>query len=438
MNRAQSAGPVGTPSRAAVASRCAASSATDHGAPSWTTNRRDAFGQVSVRNRVRRAPRSSRAGATRRRSDVVTATQDVRVPVGDLLEQDEPDPCGELGEPLPCERERVGQLLRLVEADAALAHQLTVRPASHVDGREPARQPFEQRVRAGLVAAGREEDVVGAEHVRDRAGVARGQHADPAQLDVGLAADVRQLDPLLVEVAIEPGERLGPLGRVRRPARRDDAQRTPRKRLAGGRRRVEDQWIGGVRDDDRCDEVDALGRVLLEAVARLEDRRVGDLRVDALDPPVAAVVEAAIRADRPVDAVDHPHALAMEAAQAAEVEVERVEQAHGCSPRDAVPLDREPARLELAHEPPQELVATSGRWWRVVVEHGQVGGAGAARTDVQLGPHHGPDPAADRARVHGRRPRLRSQTHGRRTVKHPPGPGTLAPCTAGRRSLRGA
>ena len=54
--------------------------------------------------------------------------------------------------------------------------------------------------------------------------------------------------------------------------------------------------------------------MLLEAVAGLEHRRIGELAVRLGDPPVGAVVEAPVGADRPVHAVHHANPVAPEAA----------------------------------------------------------------------------------------------------------------------------
>ena len=97
----------------------------------------------------------------------------------------------------------------------------------------------------------------------------------------------------------------------------------------------------------------------LEAPAGLEDRGVRERVVDALDPPVGAVVPAAVDADRPVDAMHQPDVRAGEAAQAASIEVERVEEAGPGSAGDPVSLDGDAARLELAGESADELVAAA-------------------------------------------------------------------------------
>ena len=100
--------------------------------------------------------------------------------------------------------------------------------------------------------------------------------------------------------------------------------RLPGERLALGGR-VEDRRIDRVRDQVRIDELDPERPVGVEAVPRLDDRRVRELGVDLGDPRVRSVVEAAVRRDRAVDAVDEADVVAREAAEAAEVEVERVE-----------------------------------------------------------------------------------------------------------------
>ncbi len=162
-----------------------------------------------------------------------------------------------------------------------------------------------------------------------------------------------------VEVGVEPGQDVSALPRVLRPARRDDAERTAGDRLVCVRR-MEDRRIDGVRDHDRVSERDPELGVLLEAVARLQNRRVRKLGVDLGDPRIRPVVEAAVRADRPVDAMHQPAVVAREPPEPGEVEVERVEEARAGTSRDPVRLDRETAALELAHERAEELMAAAG------------------------------------------------------------------------------
>ena len=80
---------------------------------------------------------------------------------------------------------------------------------------------------------------------------------------------------------------------------------------------MEDRRIDGVVDHDRIAQLEPELAMLVEAVRGLQDRRVGELLVDLHDPAVGAVVEAAIRADRPVDPVHHAHAVAREPLAAA-------------------------------------------------------------------------------------------------------------------------
>ena len=112
--------------------------------------------------------------------------------------------------------------------------------------------------------------------------------------------------------------------------------------------------------------------MLLEAVARLEDSRVGQRVVDRRDPAIAAVVEAAVGPDRPVDAVHHRGVAPGEPPKPHEVEVERVEEACGRLRREAVALDLDPTLAELADERTKELMPSTRRWWRELVEERKI------------------------------------------------------------------
>ena len=211
-------------------------------------------------------------------------------------------------------------------------------PLSRIRRRQTARERLEERVGAGIVAARREVDVLRAQERRERVRVERADDVDALERR-RRAPGERQLVARVVEVAVEPGERLTALAGVVRPARRDQPDPPPLERLAA-RRRMEDRRIDGVRDDHRVAELEPELAVLLERELRLEDRRGRELGVHRCDPRVCAVVEPSVDADRAVDAVHHPRAAFREPPQARDVEVERVEEAGGRLARDAVQLDR--------------------------------------------------------------------------------------------------
>ena len=134
--------------------------------------------------------------------------------------------------------------------------------------------------------------------------------------------------------------------------------------------------------------------MLLEAVAGLQDRRGGELAVDAENPRVRAVVEAAVDADGAVDPVDHPHALAGKASQSPKLEVERVEQTRARLAGEAVDLDLETAASPLLHEGQQELVAAAVGRRVEFVEDGKIRVTAARAEPVGLRPtgvDEGPD-----------------------------------------------
>ena len=262
--------------------------------------------------------------------------------------------------------------------------------ARAVERREAAGQRLDQRVRARVVAARRDVGVVAAKLVRERAGGERTDGRDPRE-GLGRTPDEGQLEALRVEMLVEPAEDVCALVRVVGPARGDEAELSPRDRLAGIGR-VEDQRVGRVPDDHRLRELDPQLAMSVEAEPRLGDRRVRQVAVDLLDPAVRAVVEPAIDADRAVHAVHHPAVRPGEAAQPPEVEVERVEEADGRAARDAVQLDDEPAALELRDERAQELVASARRRGSELVEQREVRAAAASVPNaVDLGRELAPD-----------------------------------------------
>jgi hypothetical protein len=192
------------------------------------------------------------------------------------------------------------------------------------------------------------------------------------------------LEALVLEIGIEPGDDLGSLVRVVRPARRDHAHPPAGQWLMLGGR-VEDHRIDGVDDEAWIGQLDAESQVRLEAVARLHDRRVRKGAVDLGNARVRPVVEPAIGGNRAVDTMDEAHVGAREATQPAEVEVERVEQADVRAPRDAIQLDREAAPAQLAEERPQELMPATSWRRRELVEEREVGASPSRPQEIQLG-----------------------------------------------------
>ena len=172
-------------------------------------------------------------GWAREAEDLEVAIRDV----GDRRRRDCRAPLLELGHE-PVEHGR--KLLVLAEREPALADQLGV-PAAREERRgKAAGERLQQRVRAGVVAARGDVDVVRAQELGDRRGVDRPDRPDPLERDRALA-DEGQLVAIPVEVAVEPGEGLGALADVRRPARSRSAapcgRPAARARPAGGRSR---------------------------------------------------------------------------------------------------------------------------------------------------------------------------------------------------------
>ena len=170
---------------------------------------------------------------------------------------------------------------------------------------------------------------------------------------------------------------------------------------------MEDRRVDRIRDDDRLAQLEAELAMLGERELRLEDRRGRERGVDLGDPRVGAVVEPAVRADRPIDPVHHPRTPASEAPQATEVEVERVEEAHGRAAGDRPGLDHEPATLELVYECAEELVPSPSGRRRELVEEREVGAAAARAEQVELASRQ-----AGRAARETRRPAKRPSHDG--------------------------
>jgi hypothetical protein len=146
---------------------------------------------------------------------------------------------------------------------------------------------------------------------------------------------------------------------------------------------MEDRRVDGIRDHDRVPQLETERLVFREAVARLQDRRVRQ-RVDLHNAGVRAVVEPAIRSDRPVDAMHHAHTVAGETAQPPEIEVERVVEAARRVAGDTVDLDCKPPPTPFSDEREEELVAAAVRRGVKLVEDGHVAASRARARAVDL------------------------------------------------------
>ena len=147
--------------------------------------------------------------------------------------------------------------------------------------------------------------------------------------------------------------------------------------------------------------------MLLEAVARLNDGRVGERSVQLENQAVGSVVEAAVDADRPVDAMHHAYVVARETAQPTCVEVERVEEARLRRARDAVRFESQTAACQLARQRTDELVASSGRRRHVLVEDREIRSVASRRHPVDVGACR----TKESPRVHHRSAGFRAEGH---------------------------
>src|SRR5438067_8984214 len=161
--------------------------------------------------------------------------------------------------------------------------------AAEKGGGKSAGQRLEQRVRAGIVAARGQIDVVRAQQVGERRRGERSYDTDPPEARLGTAGEC-DLVRIEVEVPVDPAENVGALARVVRPAGRDDTHATARERVARGGR-MKDRRVDGVRDHHRVAKLEPDLAMLVQAVLRLDDGRVRKLAVDGDDPAVGAVVE---------------------------------------------------------------------------------------------------------------------------------------------------
>ena len=219
-----------------------------------------------------------------------------------------------------------------------------------------------------------------------------------------------------IQPTIEVREHVGALPRVVGPARRDQLHR-PR----GGERRpplvMEERGVRRVADHDRIPELEPQLAVHLEAVPRLEHRRIRQRMVQRDDLPVGAVVEPAVDADRAVDAMHKPAIATGEAAQASGVEVERVEETDGRPPEIRL-ISTVSSRRRSS---PTSPAGTGGRRLAAVARtHGRPRRRrpGLAYESRRLRLDGTPDGREGTAGMDVRRSGLRAESHGRQSRRH--------------------
>ncbi len=198
------------------------------------------------------------AGAAYASSEVVLHGRGMLVPGGHAedLEVTVGDPCDRVGrdrgssfvelrgQPV----EDVPQLLVVGERKAALADELGVAAAASVRRGQAAGERLEKGVGARVVAARGDVEVLGAEEVGERVRVEGPDGANPFEAQRRPPRE-GHLVAGVIEVRVEPGERLAALPRVVRPARRDH----PHSATVQGfpaRGPMEDRGIDRVRDHD--------------------------------------------------------------------------------------------------------------------------------------------------------------------------------------------
>ena len=158
--------------------------------------------------------RGARAGDAGERAlstarDRSSPAQHLEVAVGDLVERHEPDRGPPLVELAASRSSTAGELLRSVEPDPAVPDELGM-PAAAQKGRgKPAGERLDQRVRARVVPARRDVDVLAAEQLgellrRDRTDDARALEGDRASARRTSARGARRRDARPASAACRP------------------------------------------------------------------------------------------------------------------------------------------------------------------------------------------------------------------------------------------
>ena len=195
---ARPASPARRRSRAGARSRVsrALSSSIDQPMSSPTTKSREWSGQ---RDRARR-----NVCLQRRRARARSSAQHLEIAVGDVCERGHADRRAALSRALRAAAARTsGSSSALVEPEPALADELRMAAAAQERRRQPAGERLEQRVRARIVPARGEVDVVLAQEVGQLVRRQRADGPDPFEPRIGSAGE-RDLELVAIEMAVEP------------------------------------------------------------------------------------------------------------------------------------------------------------------------------------------------------------------------------------------
>ena len=274
--------------------------------------------EVVAEDEETRAGRASVATATgvadagrgaRERGRARSSPQHLEVTVGDVARVTARDRRPTLARA----RARAGrarrQLLRLVEAEPGVADELGMAAASQVDRRKAAGERLEQRVRARVVAARGDVDVLAAKQLGELAPSGSGAETPRARSAAGgrptkvsskrsgsrCTSSHASASPPLRGLS----DQLVATTRTGRPS--------AGSRLAGGWKIAGSGAFGITTGSRELDpDLEVLRRGCSCDWRRSRPRAV----VHRGDPRVRAVVEAAVHTDRAVDAMHHPHVVA--------------------------------------------------------------------------------------------------------------------------------
>ena len=176
---------------------------------------------------------------------------------------------------------------------------------------------------------------------------------------------------------------------------------------------MKDRRVDGVRDDCRLAELETELAVLLEAVPRLEDRRLGELGVHRSDRRSVPSSKPRYTPIGPSTRCTMRQSERAKRRSRCGVEVERVEETGRRLGGDPVQLDLEPRCSSSATKRTQELMTAAGRRRRELVEEREVGSSATRAEPVELNPPTSHDVARNPSdRTRSRTSTLATQPRG--------------------------
>ena len=241
-----------------------------------------------------------------------------------------------------------------------------------VDRRKPAGQRFDQRIGAGIIAAGCKVNIVLSQQPRQLVRINRRNHLNILERNRALSNKCK-FKALPIQMFIQPLINRRSFVEVTRPARRDQTNLSV-TRKSYSVLRVKNLRVRRIQDYHRVWEFHAKLKMLFKAIAGLKNGLFRNLLTDSMNTFVHTIISSTINIDGSIHTMDIQHRITFHPQKPLFSEIERIEQAGAGGAGNRIILNPQAARFRLPQKRPQELMSPTRRRRLELVEDGQVSG----------------------------------------------------------------